>query len=244
MIQPVCLRRKELALYHFPHLIWAKCMSRASFEYWYCYCVSMLPQSAPFALHLHWPYLVDPFYWPVITYDSLEQDIGIVAACIPAIIPLFRSKRAAKKSVGHLEDQRPLHNHSNKSTPCSVMACTAHKSAETYQTEIGPKSLIQTGEVGLESLDGRGSNVETGIVETVEISHERTVDSVPAIWFAVSHPQNDATNSGQAWVLHGAYMVADISRWEPEPTMVATSWGCYKILHNGETAMVWNTTTI
>ena len=131
-------------------------------------------------------------------YDSLEQDIGIVAACIPAINPLFHSKRAAKNSAHQLEDQRPLHKNSNKSTPSSLLARTDHESAETHQTEIGPKSLIQTGQVCLESLDGRGGNVEVGIVKRVEISHERTVDSVPGIWFAVSHPQDDGTDFGQA----------------------------------------------
>ena len=131
-------------------------------------------------------------------YDSLEQDIGIVVACIPAITPLFHSKRAAKKSAGQLEDQRPLHRHLNKSPLSSLLVRTAHESAETHQTEIGPRSSIQTVGVGLESLDGTGGNVETGLAKTVDVSHERTVDSVPSIWFAVSHPQDNGTKLGHA----------------------------------------------
>lgn len=131
-------------------------------------------------------------------YDSLEQDIGIIAACIPAITPLFHSKRAAKKSAGQLEDHRPRHRHLNKSTPNSLLARTAPESAETRHTEIGPRSSIQTVGVGLESLDGTGGNVETGLAKTVDVSHERTVDSIPGIWFAVSHPQDDGTDFSQA----------------------------------------------
>ena len=132
-------------------------------------------------------------------YDSLEQDIGIVAACIPAINPLFHARKATRKSAHQLEEQRPLHKPTNKSTPSSLLARTAQESAETHQTEIEPKSLVQTGEPGLVSLHRRGGDVEAGIVKTVEISHEETVDSVPGpIWFAVSHPQDDGTNFGHA----------------------------------------------
>ena len=131
-------------------------------------------------------------------YDSVEQDVGIVAACIPTITPLFRSKGSAKKPARQPEDQRPLHRHLKKSTLSSLLARTAHESSETHLTEIGPNSLNQRGEVGLESVNGRGGNVEAGIVKTVEISHERTVDSVPGMWSAVSHPQDDGTNFGQA----------------------------------------------
>ena len=131
-------------------------------------------------------------------HDSLEQGIGIIAACIPTLKPLFHSKRSAKKSAGQLEDQRPLHSHLNKSTPSSFLARNAHKSAGTYQVEIGPGSLIQTEEVGLESLDGKGGNVEIGLVKTVDISHERNPDSVPGLWSALSHPQDDRTNFSQA----------------------------------------------
>ena len=134
----------------------------------------------------------------MVIHNSLEQDVGILAASSPAITPLFRSKGSAKKSARQLEDQRPLHRHLKKSTLSSFLARTAHESAETLQTETGPKSLIQTGEVGLESVNRRGGNVEAGIVKTVEISHESTVDSVPGMWFAVSHPQDEGTNFGQA----------------------------------------------
>ena len=130
-----------------------------------------------------------------MTYDSLEQNVAILAACSPAITPLFRSKGSAKKSARQLEDQRPLHRHLNKSTLSSLLARTAHESAETHQTEIGPRASIQTDEVGLKSLDGRGGSLETGLAKTVDVSHEETVDSVPGpIWFAVSHPQDDGTN--------------------------------------------------
>ena len=135
-------------------------------------------------------------------HDSLEQDLGVLAACIPAINPLFRSKRSATRSAGQLEDQRPLHRHLNKSTPSSSLARTAHTPAGTYQVEIGPGSLIQTEEVGLESLDRKGGNVEIGLVKTVDISHERNPDSVPGQWSALSHPQDDGTNFDQAKVLH------------------------------------------
>ncbi len=131
-------------------------------------------------------------------YDSLEQDLGIIAACIPAINPIFRSKRSAKNSAGQLEDQRPLHSPLNKSTPSSSLAPTAHNSARTYQVKIGPGSLTQTEDVGLETMDRKGGNVEIGLVKTVDISHERNPDSVPGIWSAVSHPQDDRTNFSQA----------------------------------------------
>lgn len=131
-------------------------------------------------------------------YDSVEQNVGIIAACIPTITPLFRSKESAKKPARQPEVQRPLHRHLKKSTPSSFLARTAHESSETHLTEIGPKSSIQNGDIGLESLHGSSGNVEAGIVKTVEISHERTVDSVPDMWSTVSHPQDDGTNFGQA----------------------------------------------
>ena len=137
-------------------------------------------------------------------YDSLEQNIVILAACIPALRPLFRSKKPAKKSAPQLEDQRPLHRHLNKSTPCSLLARTVHESAGTHQNEIGPRSLDQKDEVGLESLDGRDGNVEIAPTKTVDISHERPLDHVPGMWSAVSHPQDDETNFDQARLFRGA----------------------------------------
>ena len=126
----------------------------------------------------------------MIIYYSLEQDLGILAACIPAISPLFRSKRSAKNSARQLEDQRPLHDYLDKSTPSSSKARTTHKSTGTYQVEIGPGPLVQTEDAGLESLDRKGG-VEIGLVKTVNNSHERNPDSVPGIWSAVSQPQDD-----------------------------------------------------
>ena len=132
-------------------------------------------------------------------HDSLEQGLGIIAACIPTLKPLFHSTRSAKKSSHRLDGELSPHRLLNKPTPSPLLARTVHATAETHQTEIGPKSLIQTGEVGLESSNGRRDNVEAGIVKTVEISHEETVDSVPGpIWFAVSHPQDEGTNFGHA----------------------------------------------
>ena len=122
--------------------------------------------------------------------DSLEQNLVILAACIPALRPLFRSKKSAKKSIPQLEDQRPLHRQLDKSTPSSSKARTTHESTGTYQVEIGPGPLIQTEDAGLESLDRKGG-VEIGLVKTVNISHERNPDSVPGIWSAVSQPQDD-----------------------------------------------------
>ena len=132
-------------------------------------------------------------------YNSLEQDVGILAACSPAITPLFRSKGSAKTSARQLENKRPLHRHLNKWMPSSLLALTTHASAERHQTEIGPRSSIQTDEVGLKSLDGRGGDSETGLAKTVDVSHEEAVDSVPEpIWFTVSHPQDDGTNLSHA----------------------------------------------
>lgn len=139
--------------------------------------------------------------WDVFGYDLagiLEQDIGIVAACIPTLKPLFSSQRLAKNSARQLEDQRPLHSYLNKLTPSSAKARTAHESAGTYQVEFGPGSLIQREDVGPESLDRRGGTLEIGLVKTVDISHERNPDYVPGIWSAVSHPQDDRTDCGQA----------------------------------------------
>ena len=131
-------------------------------------------------------------------YDSFEQNLGILAACIPTLRPLFSSKRSATKSARQLEDPRPLRKYLNKSTPSSLLACTAHDSGGTHQTEIGPRSLIQTDEVGLESLDGRDRNLDMSLTKTVDISNERTLDSVPGVWSAVSHPQDHGTNLDQA----------------------------------------------
>lgn len=130
-------------------------------------------------------------------YDSLEQDVGIIAACSPAMTPLFRSKGSAKKSAHELEDKRPIHRHLNKWASPSLLALTTHTSAERHQAEIGPRSSIQTDEVGLKSLDGRGGTSETGLAKTVDISHEGTVSFVPATWFSVSHSQDDGTNLDQ-----------------------------------------------
>ena len=131
-------------------------------------------------------------------HDSLEQTIGITAACIPAIKPLFRSKRSAKNPARHLEDPRPLHRPLNKSMPSSLFARTADDSAGTHQTENKPNSLFHSDETGLEDVDGRGDNMEIGLPQTVHISHENTLDSVPGMWSAVSHPKDDGTNFGQA----------------------------------------------
>ena len=134
----------------------------------------------------------------MITNDRLEQDLGVLAACIPAIRPLFRSNGSAKNSARQLEDQRPLRSYPDKATPSSSKARTAHESAETSQVEIGAGSLIRTEDVGPDSLDRKGGTVEIGLVQTVDISHERNPDSVPGIWSAVSHPQDDGTDCGQA----------------------------------------------
>ena len=137
-------------------------------------------------------------------HDSLEQTIGITAACIPAIKPLFRSKRSAKNPARHLEDPRPLHRHLNISMPSSLFARTADDSAGTHQTENEPNSFFQSDEIGLESADGRSDNMEIGLPQTVHISHERILDSIPGMWSAVSQPQDDRKASNHALVLPGA----------------------------------------
>ena len=136
-------------------------------------------------------------------YDSLEQNLGIIAACIPAIKPLFRSKRSAKNSARQVEDQRPLHRDLNESAPSPPLAHTAHDSAGTYQTEIERGLSIQRDEISLESLDGKGDNVEIGLPKTAHISHESTPDSVPGMWSAVSHPQDDGTKLRLSLSMHG-----------------------------------------
>ena len=82
--------------------------------------------------------------------------------------------------------------------PSSSKARTADESAGTYQVEVGPGSLIQTEDVGPESQYRRGGTLDIGLVKTVDISHERNPDSVPGIWSAVSHLQDDGTNYDQA----------------------------------------------
>ena len=106
-------------------------------------------------------------------YDSLEQDLGILAACIPALKPLFRSKRSAKEPARQQEDQRPLHHQLNESKPSSLLARTGHDCTGTHGAATGPSSLDQEDEVGLERLDKRGGNLEIGLTKTVDITYER-----------------------------------------------------------------------
>ena len=143
---------------------------------------------------------------------SLEQNIGIIAACLPTIKPFFnpsirwslsksgpRSKLTTTAGAGrHLdEDEFRLHKGPRTTaTPLSIPPVSmAHAEITATNNRVSNNGcwisrIRGDDEVSLESLSGRTSQLG-GITKTTEISCESRHDSRGGGWLDGSSDQED-----------------------------------------------------